>query len=94
MASYYKHSGKITPQGVLIGLLAGVVVSVPAANVPDLHRRHVDAGVPAAIIENQIHRAAERIDGHPLKELIPAVMDGISVHAHWRTPRFAAIDRG
>jgi hypothetical protein len=35
MASYYKHSGKITPQGLILGLLAGVVVSVPAGFLYD-----------------------------------------------------------
>src|SRR5207245_8861250 len=28
---YYKHSGKFSPLGVVLGLLAGTVVSVPAA---------------------------------------------------------------
>ncbi len=35
MASYYKHSGKITPQGLILGLLAGALVSVPAAFLYD-----------------------------------------------------------
>ena len=31
MASYYKHSGKFAPQGPILGLLGGIVFSVPAA---------------------------------------------------------------
>ena len=31
MAGYYKHSGKFAPQGPILGLLGGIVVSVPAA---------------------------------------------------------------
>lgn len=31
MASYYKHSGKTAPQGLLFGLLLGCVASLPAA---------------------------------------------------------------
>jgi hypothetical protein len=31
MASYYKHSGKFAPQGPILGLLGGIVISVPAA---------------------------------------------------------------
>jgi hypothetical protein len=35
MPSYYKHSGKSTPQGVVFGLLVGAAVSVPAAFLYD-----------------------------------------------------------
>jgi hypothetical protein len=31
MASYYKHSGKTAPQGIIFGLLVGAAASVPAA---------------------------------------------------------------
>lgn len=31
MASYYKHSGKISPQGLILGLLLGATVSLPAS---------------------------------------------------------------
>jgi hypothetical protein len=35
MAAYYKHSGRFTPQGPILGLLMGVAVSVPAAFLYD-----------------------------------------------------------
>lgn len=35
MASYYKHSGKFAPQGPILGLLGGIVVSIPAALLYD-----------------------------------------------------------
>lgn len=35
MASYYKHSGKFAPQGPILGLLGGIIVSVPAALLYD-----------------------------------------------------------
>jgi hypothetical protein len=31
MPSYYKHSGSFTPQGLIGGMLAGVIVSIPAS---------------------------------------------------------------
>src|SRR5258707_5755103 len=47
--------------------------------------------VRSTVIEDEVYRAALRIDGHPLKELVFAVMDGIGVHTYRRTPRFAVI---
>jgi hypothetical protein len=35
MASYYKHSGKIAPQGLIFGLLVGAAVSLPASFLYD-----------------------------------------------------------
>jgi hypothetical protein len=35
MASYYKHSGKFAPQGIILGLVAGAAVSLPAALLYD-----------------------------------------------------------
>ncbi len=35
MANYYKHSGKIAPQGLIFGLLLGAAVSVPASFLYD-----------------------------------------------------------
>ena len=35
MASYYKHSGKTAPQGIIFGFLVGAAVSVPAAFLYD-----------------------------------------------------------
>jgi len=35
MAGYYKHSGKFGPQGPILGLLGGIVFSVPAAILYD-----------------------------------------------------------
>lgn len=35
MASYYKHSGKFAPQGPILGLLSGIVVSIPAGVLYD-----------------------------------------------------------
>ena len=35
MASYYKHSGKFAPQGPILGLLGGIVFSVPTAILYD-----------------------------------------------------------
>jgi hypothetical protein len=40
----------VTVTDALVESPSRVVVSVPAANVPELHRRHVEAGVGAAII--------------------------------------------
>src|SRR5260221_8151680 len=42
--------------------------------------------VRAAIVEDQVHRTALRIDGHPLKELVIAVVNGIVVHPDRLTP--------
>ena len=41
---------ELTAADVLVESPSRVVVSVPAANVPELHRRHVEAGVSAEII--------------------------------------------
>jgi phosphoribosylformylglycinamidine synthase len=41
---------ELTAADVLVESPSRVVVSVPAANVPELHRRHVEAGVSATII--------------------------------------------
>lgn len=35
MASYYRHSGKIEPQGLILGLLLGAAVSLPASFLYD-----------------------------------------------------------
>ena len=35
MASYYAHSGKFAPQGPILGLLGGIVVSIPTAFLYD-----------------------------------------------------------
>ena len=35
MAGYYKHSGKFAPQGPILGLLGGIVFSVPTAILYD-----------------------------------------------------------
>src|SRR6185437_8785196 len=41
----------------------------------------------AAIIKDQIHSAVLRVYGHPLEELVSAVVDGISIRADGRAPR-------
>lgn len=35
MANYYEHSGKFAPQGPILGLLGGIIISVPAALLYD-----------------------------------------------------------
>src|SRR5262249_45913829 len=49
--------------------------------------------VCTAIIEDQIDGAGLRIDGHPLEELVIAVVDEIVVHAYLRAPTPAVVGR-
>src|SRR5262252_3348454 len=49
--------------------------------------------VAAAIVELHVDRAVDRIDGHPLQELIGAAMDRIVVDPRRWTPRAPAIGR-
>src|SRR5216684_4989568 len=47
--------------------------------------------VSAAVIEDQVDRAAYRINRHPLEELVFAIMDRIIVHSHRNAPALAAV---
>src|SRR5204862_7019711 len=50
--------------------------------------------VAAAVIEDHVRRAIGGIDGHPLKELVRAVVRGIVVDAHSGTPCFTVVSGG
>ena len=47
--------------------------------------------VASTVVEDDVHRTISRINSHPLKKLIRAVVRGVIVDANGWTPRFAVI---
>src|SRR6185437_15140608 len=81
----------IVTQEVSFSLERVCVKCVVGKALPCVYRARQGDSSPlivwAAIIKDQIHRAVLRVYGHPLEELVSAVVDGISIRAHRRAPR-------